>query len=106
MKRNNCTNSKVDLSELLKGIRKSICSISQKINYTRAEPQITGMCEPFVPEYYYGLLKSLSSVLTYNYRNAKNKNEIHYLRQTHDLIEQVLAEFEYNRTNKNLAQPR
>ena len=94
-KKNNCRNSQVDLSEQLKRIQNSICSINQTLIDIKSLPLKDGVYEQILLDYY-ELLTTFRSVLPCSYPHAKSKKEIQNIRQTSDLINKAFAELEYN----------
>ena len=92
--KNDCKNCKIYLSEPLKAIRESACTIRRKINYMNSRPQKAGKYAQLLFEDTHGLLASLSYVLKHSYHHAKSRDEIHDVRQTQDMVKQAHMELE------------
>ncbi len=88
-----CKNCHVDLTEALKYVQKSTCSIMQTIHHMNAYQQKIGKHEQFfMLEDIHGVLISLLYVLQYTSHHAKSPDDIHDLRQTHNMVKKACTE--------------
>jgi hypothetical protein len=65
-------------------------------------PQKAGKHEQFIFEDIHCLLASLSQVLNHSYHHAKSADEIHDVRQTHNMVTQACMELEQQITQMSL----